>query len=107
MFHSCSNSYTGKKKAYGGGNGNNLNTVKAGPGTIYMLEGKAPKEVHSITIAGDADSPVQQQTRAYISGNPGEFEYDLMQIESKPPTLFAKELLSESICLYIFSNLNT
>lgn len=67
-------------KAYGGGNDNNLNTVKAGPGTIYLLEGKAPKQVHALTVVGDADSPVQNQTKAYISGNTGEFVYNLLTL---------------------------
>lgn len=74
------NSFTGKLKAYGGGNDNNLNTVKAGPGTIYLLEGKAPKEVHSVIITGDADSPVQEQTKAYLSGNAGEFVYSMLTL---------------------------
>jgi hypothetical protein len=67
-------------KAYGAGNDHNVMTVKAGPGTIYLLEGKSPKEVFSLVIIGDADSPIQEQTYTYISGNTGEFKYNLLTL---------------------------
>lgn len=67
-------------KAYGGGNDHDLLTVKAGPGTIYLLEGKSPKKVYSLVIVGNADSPIQDQTYTYISGNSGEFDYNLLTL---------------------------
>ncbi|KAH3816433.1 hypothetical protein DPMN_117949 [Dreissena polymorpha] len=71
--------------AYGGGNGNNLQTVKAGPGTIYIKSGKSPKLVHKLSIVGDVDSSVQQQTKAYISGDASksEFTYNILTLAGK------------------------
>jgi len=83
----CSNDYSGVMTAYGAGNDNNLNTVKAGPGTIYQVQGKSPKEVHSLTIVGDVDSSVQNQTYTYISGVAAnsEFNYHMLTLSGMTP----------------------
>ena len=69
-------------KAYGAGN-DNADSVKAGPGTIYVQEGREPKLVHKLTVAGNSNSNVQQQTYTYISGEDKHFEYDLFKLTGK------------------------
>lgn len=77
------NDFTGDIIAYGGGNEHELDTVKAGPGTVYYLEGKSPKTVHSLLIAGDTDSAVQEQTHTLIIGDDAEFKYNLITVTGK------------------------
>ena len=64
---------------YGAGNDDTLNTFKAGPGTIFLQEGKQLL----LTVSGDTDSSIQNQTYAYISGEDGEFSYDLLTLDGK------------------------
>lgn len=72
--------------AFGGGNDHDLESKKAGPGTIYLLEGKNPKLVHSLIVTGDVDNSVQNQTYVYISGSsPVEFDYDVLKLTGKTP----------------------
>ena len=63
--------------AYGAGNDDTLNTVKAGPGTIYVEEGRKKY----LTVSGDTDSSVQEQTYTYISGEKDEFVYDGLTLD--------------------------
>ena len=67
-------------KAYGGGNDHNIETVKAGPGTVYLLEGKAPRLKHTLKIQGDVDSSVQNQAYAYIDGTTNEYHYHILTL---------------------------
>ena len=67
---------------YGAGNDDTLNTFKAGPGTIFLQEGKQLL----LSVSGDTDSSIQNQTYAYISGadgEDGEFSYDLLTLDGK------------------------
>lgn len=74
------NAYIGDIRAYGGGNSHDIDTVKAGPGTIYLLEGQLPRLVHTLKISGDVDSSVQKQSYVYINGTSGEFQYNLLTL---------------------------
>ena len=71
------NSFNGKLSAYGAGNDVTLEAVKAGPGTIFLKEGK---QFH-LRVHGDTDSSVQQQTSTYISGEDDEFAYDQLTLD--------------------------
>ncbi|WAR26297.1 TENX-like protein [Mya arenaria] len=84
------NSFSGEITAYGAGNDDNLNTVKAGPGTTYIRTGKSPKLVHSLTIIGDVDSSIQNQTYTYIDGDEAssEFTYDLLTLSGYVNAIF-------------------
>ena len=75
-------------KAYGAGN-DDSNSVKAGPGTIYVKEGKIPKLMHKIIVVGDSESSVQQQTHTYIRGQQNEFEYDLLVLKGISYIIFS------------------
>ncbi|KAK3576663.1 hypothetical protein CHS0354_004948 [Potamilus streckersoni] len=76
--------FTGTLTAYGGGNDDNLNTVKAGPGTVYIQKGAdvlSVPEQHLI-ITGDTTDPVQKQTRTQISGTTRkDFQYDFLTLK--------------------------
>ena len=71
------NDFNGEMTTYGAGNDDNLNTVKAGPGTIYVKEDKK----RYLTVSGDTDSSVQKQTKTYISGGANEFTYDKLTLD--------------------------
>ena len=74
------NVFEGKITAYGAGNDDDLNTFKAGPGTVYIKEGGNKQY---LTISGDTDSSIQKQTKTYISGT-GEdkqFSYDKLTLQ--------------------------
>ena len=79
LFFPFSNAFSGKMSVYGAGNDDTLNTFKAGPGTIFLQEGKQLL----LTVSGDTDSSIQNQTYAYISGEDGEFSYDLLTLDGK------------------------
>ena len=70
--------FDGKLTAFGAGNDDDLNTFKAGPGTIYIKEGGIKKY---LIISGDTDSSIQKQTKTYISGEDDEFAYDKLTLE--------------------------
>lgn len=72
-----SNTFSGQLSAYGAGNDDTLNSVKAGPGTIYIKEGNK----HYLIVSGDTDSSVQNQTKTYISGGDDEFTYDQLTLD--------------------------
>jgi hypothetical protein len=75
------NTFTGTYTLYGSGNNDLLNSVKAGPGTLYTVTGKSPKLVHSLTIVGNVDNSVQNQTYTYISGQTvQDFTYNLLTL---------------------------
>ncbi|KAL4230250.1 hypothetical protein ACF0H5_010636 [Mactra antiquata] len=83
------NQYIGDMTALGRGNDNNLDTVKAGPGTIYLHLGKEPTVIHSIIITGDVDSTVQKQTYTYINGSSQtDFIYDSMTLTGYSNVIF-------------------
>lgn len=63
--------------AYGAGNDDTLNTYKAGPGTVFLMEGNKLY----LTISGDTDSSIQNQTKTYISGGDDEFSYDQLTLD--------------------------
>ena len=71
------NTFSGKMSAYGAGNDDTLNTVKAGPGTIFLKEGNQLL----LTVSGDTDSSVQNQTYAYITGEANEYTYDQLTLD--------------------------
>ena len=71
------NTFSGKMSAYGASNDDTLNTVKAGPGTIFLKEGNQLL----LTVSGDTDSSVQKQTYTYISGDTNQFTYDKLVLD--------------------------
>ena len=78
FFFLSRNDFNGEITAYGAGNDDNLNTFKAGPGTVYIKEGGKKQY---LTIRGDTDSSIQKQTKTYISGGDNEFAYDKLTLE--------------------------
>ena len=73
------NDFSGTMSAYGAGNDDTISTYKAGPGTIYIAEGNK----QYLTISGDTDSSIQNQTKADITGDEGEFVYDQLTLNGK------------------------
>jgi hypothetical protein len=49
--------FDGTITAYGGGNGDDLNTIKAGPGTIYIQDGKGNSLMKRLWIIGNTEDP--------------------------------------------------
>lgn len=77
MYFLFSYQYNGDITAYGGGNDNNLNSVKAGPGTVYINYGEntivKPK---LLKVNGDTTDGNQQQTHTIVSGTKdSDFQY--------------------------------
>ena len=70
------NDFSGQMTAYGAGNDDTLNTYKAGPGTIYIKEGNK----QYLTISGDTDSSIQNQTKTDITGGDNEFTYNQLTL---------------------------
>ena len=71
------NTFSGQMTAYGAGNDDTLNGYKAGPGTIFIKEGNN----QYLTVSGNTDSSVQNQTYTYISGETDEFTYDQLTLD--------------------------
>ena len=74
--------FDGAITAYGGGNDNNTNTVKAGPGTVYIEHGRTESNPQNkLLIEGDTVWYMQRQTRTQITGDATtDFDYDHIRI---------------------------
>ena len=60
-----------------------MNTVKAGPGTVYIQYGTTelsnPPKI--LTIEGDSKDAIQRQTKTQITGNSSaDFVYDKLEL---------------------------
>lgn len=60
--------YPGSITAYGAGNSDNMNSVKAGAGTIYIRDNTRGVPNEKLIITGNTIAPLQRQTRTLISG---------------------------------------
>lgn len=76
--------FDGTITAYGGGNDDNLNTVKAGAGTIYIQDGTGNSLMNRLWIIGDTESSVQKQTHTLISGTTSDdFYYNVLSLKGR------------------------
>ena len=74
--------FGGKITAYGGGNDDTLNTVKAGAGTIYIQDGTGINLLNRLWVIGDTDESGQDQTQTFISGETADdFHYDIISLK--------------------------
>lgn len=86
IIHTFSLVFGGKITAYGGGNDDTLNTVKAGAGTIYIQDGTGINLLNRLWVIGDTDESGLDQTQTYISGETtDDFHYDIISLKG---TLF-------------------
>lgn len=65
--------FPGSITAYGAGNSDNLNSVKAGAGTIYIKDNTRGVPNEKLIIAGNTPDPLQRQTRTMITGTRFQF----------------------------------
>lgn len=74
--------FDGTLTAYGGGNGDDLNRIKAGPGTIYIQDGTGNSLMKRLWIIGNTEDPVQKQTHTLISGTTSDdFYYNVLSLK--------------------------
>lgn len=77
--------FPGSITAYGAGNSDNLNSVKAGAGTIYIKDNTRGVPNEKLIIAGNTVDPLQRQTRTMITGSQFQFaEVTLKGMRSVP-----------------------
>ena len=94
LFFPHRNDFSGTMSAYGAGNDDTLSTYKAGPGTIYIAEGNK----QYLTISGDTDSSIQNQTKTDITGGIGEFVYDQLTLNGNALFTYVSQIQAESPC---------
>lgn len=73
--------FDGTITAYGGGNDDTLNTVKAGAGTIYINDGTGINEKDRLWVIGNTDESGQDETQTWISGGTNDFYYHIISLK--------------------------